>query len=313
MDPNDNFNALSRYPLNHTPYRSQSSMLRSPFQSSSFQTPQHGNLRPQKTCSCKCTCTPASRQTGCPSLLLGQNYLPTGARKRAIDEYSDKENQSPGPSSPPPKKQKRTYTKRRTIDEKLSDIFTVIDKAGWSFADFLFYAFRHKDDNGEDIQAHANTIQKFFGGYTDRTPADILNFWFHSPDGRLDEDSVLTYSVTTPYTDIKPVRGCLTSFAVQIVERRLIREATNATRPSSGLHAVLSRNSCLKRAEWVDVGATTVPEVAGILKKHQPLTWHYFTKIAARKPRVRRQVVSVRKHRPTDVVSPCHSESDESA
>jgi hypothetical protein len=128
MDPNDNFNALSRYPLNHTPYRSQSSMLRSPFQSSSFQTPQHGNLRPQKTCSCKCTCTPASRQSGCPSLLLGQNDLPTSARKRAIYEYSDKENQSPGPSSPPPKKQKRTYTKRRTIDEKLSDIFTVIDK-----------------------------------------------------------------------------------------------------------------------------------------------------------------------------------------
>jgi len=85
----------------------------------------------------------------------------------------------------------------------------VIDKAGWSFADFLFYAFRHKDDNGNDIhreQAHANTIQKFLGGYTDRTPADILNFWYHSPDGRLDEDSVLMYSITTPYTDIKPVR-----------------------------------------------------------------------------------------------------------
>jgi len=135
-------------------------MLRSPFQSSSFQTPQHGNLRPQKTCSCKCTCPPASRQSGCPSLLLGQNYLPTGAQKWAIDEYSDKENQSPGPSSPPPKKQKRTYTKRRTIDEKLSDIFTVIDKAGWSFADFLFYA---KDDNGEDI--HREQVSSF-----DRSP-----------------------------------------------------------------------------------------------------------------------------------------------
>jgi hypothetical protein len=70
--------------------------------------------------------------------MLGQNDPPTSARKRAIDEYSDKENQSPGPSSPPPKKQKRTYKKRRTIDEKLGDIFTVIDKAGWSFADFLY-------------------------------------------------------------------------------------------------------------------------------------------------------------------------------
>jgi hypothetical protein len=182
----------------------------------------------------------------------------------------------------------------------------VIDKAGWSFADFLFYAFRHKDENGKDIhreQAHANRVQKFLAGYTDRTPADILNFWFHSPDGRLDEESVLMYSVTTPYMHIKPVRACLTSFAVQIVERRLIQEATNATRPSSGLHAIVSRRTSLKKAEWVDIGATTVPEVTGILKRHQPITWHYFTKIAARKPRVRRGVVSVRKHRPTDVVS----------
>jgi len=89
------------------------------------------------------------------------------------------------------------------------------------------------------------------------------------------------YSTTTPYTDIKPVRACLTSFAVQIVERRLIQEATNATHPSSGLHAVISRKTSLKKAEWVDIGATTVLEVAGILKKYQPITWHYFIKIAA--------------------------------
>ena len=59
------------------------------------------------------------------------------------------------------------------IDKKLGDIFVVIDKVGWSFVDFLYYAFRHKDNNGDDIhhkQAHANTIQKFLSGYTDRTP-----------------------------------------------------------------------------------------------------------------------------------------------
>jgi len=74
-----------------------------------------------------------------------------------MDEYCDKENQSPGPSTPPPKKQKRAYTKRRTID-------------------FLFYAFRHKDNEGEDIhckQAHANTVQKFLAGYTEHTPAEF--------------------------------------------------------------------------------------------------------------------------------------------
>jgi hypothetical protein len=82
------------------------------------------------------------------------------------------------------------------IDEKLLDIFTVIDKVGWSFANFLFYAFCHKDDEGEDIhreQAHANTVQKFLAGYTEHTPAEILNSWFHSSHGRLDDDSELMF------------------------------------------------------------------------------------------------------------------------
>jgi len=76
-----------------------------------------------------------------------------------------------------------------------------------------------------------------------------------------------------------------------------------ASCPSSGLHAVISHRTSLKKAEWVDIRATTVPEVAGILKRHQPITWHYFTKIAAQKPCIQWGIVSVRKHRPTDVVS----------
>ena len=76
------------------------------------------------------------------------------------------------------------------------DIFTIIDKTGWSFVDFLFYAFCHKDDEGEDIhckQAHTNTVQKFLAGYTEHTPAEILNSWFHSSHGRLDDDSELMF------------------------------------------------------------------------------------------------------------------------
>lgn len=263
-------------------------MLHSTFQSSSFQIPQHGGTsRPLKTRNCKCTCTPVSCQSSRPSLTLGPNGLPTRAQKWAIDEYSDKENQSPGPSSLPPKKQKRTYTKRRTIDEKLGDIFTVIDKAGWSFVNFLCYAFRHKDDNGKGIhheQAHTNSIQGFLSGYIDRTPTDILDIWFHSLDSCFYEDTVLMCFVTPPNRDIKPVWACLTPFAVQIMEQCLIREATNATCPSSGLHAVVSCKSSLNKAEWVDVGVTSVPEVSEIPKTHQPLTWHYFTKITAQEP-----------------------------
>jgi hypothetical protein len=66
------------------------------------------------------------------------------------------------------------------------------------------------------------------------------------------------FSTTMPYTEISSIRLCLTSFAVQVVERRL---------------------------------------------EHQSLTWHYLTKITARKPRVRNGAVLVRKRRPVDTVS----------
>ena len=111
------------------------------------------------------------------------------------------------------------------------------------------------------------------------------------------------FSITTPFIEIKSVRQCLTSFAAQIIKRRLVKEAVQAVHSSSGLHALLSRNSSLHKAEWVDIGATTVPDVAGILQLQQPLTWEYLTSIAARKPRVHKGVVCVRKNRPVELVS----------
>jgi hypothetical protein len=88
------------------------------------------------------------------------------------------------------------------------------------------------------------------------------------------------YSTSVPYTEIKPIRPCLISFAVQIVEQRLVQEAVNAIKTSCSLHAVTSHKSILKKAEWVDVRATTIPKVHGVLKNIQPLTWYYLTKIA---------------------------------
>ena len=98
-------------------------------------------------------------------------------------------------------------------------------------------------------------------------------------------------------------RNQVCSAMSQIIKRRLVKEAVQAAHSSSGLHAVVSRKSSLHKAEWVDIGATTVPDVAGILQLQQPLTWEYLTSIAARKPRVRKGVVCVRKNRPVELVS----------
>jgi len=196
----------------------------------------------------------------------------SSTHKRGLDQDSNKENQSPGQASSLPKKRK--YAKRRTTDDKLRDIFNEIHRADWALSDFLYLVFRHKDADGKEIKHnHGNAVQRLLTGGCIYTPGHIINLWFHSPYGR-EKDASLMFSVTTPYTEISSVRSCLTSFAVQVVEQRLVQEATNAVKPSSGLHTVVSCKMAERKAEWVDIGTTTVPKVAEILKKHQPLTYH---------------------------------------
>ena len=298
----ENSDAMKRYPLHTTPYFRRSSTIFSPsVPSSHFNSPIRGST-PRITDNCRCPCTCANELSNLSSA-GDPDPITRTSRKHWQDD--DKENEAMLPSLPPQKKQ-RLYAERRSTNEKLQNLFQTIDDAGWSMSDFLYYTFRNKDSKGKAVNrdhSHASTVQKFLSGQTRYNPAHIIAFWFNHRDGRLEKQSDLMYLTTVPYTEIKPVRPCLTSFAVQIVERRLVQEAINAVKPSSGLHAVASRKSALKKAEWVDVGATTAPEVSGVLRTLQPLTWYYLTQIATRKPRVRGGIVQVRKRRPVEAVS----------
>ena len=61
------------------------------------------------------------------------------------------------------------------------------------------------------------------------------------------------YSTSTPFSEIKPVRFALTSFAAQKAKEKVVQEAKEAVLPSSGLHATTSDCST-RKANWVDIG-----------------------------------------------------------
>jgi anaerobic selenocysteine-containing dehydrogenase len=63
-----------------------------------------------------------------------------------------------------------------------------------------------------------------------------------------------------------------------VVHRRLVYEAKQAVKPSSGLHA--SSKKASQQVEWSDIGAATISKVAQIIQKHQPLIWYYMMSIA---------------------------------
>lgn len=199
---------------------------------------------------------------------------------------------------PLPKKQKPKEP--LTTQQKLAIVFRAINSdADWTFSEFIFHAFQDKESR---TQSHGNTIQRFLSGQSKHSVGEILECWWRHKDGRHDRDSPLMYSTSTSFTKIKAVRPSLSSFAVQIMKDKLVREAKEAVKASNGLHATTNEKST-RKANWVDIGATTIPSVAAILKSLQPITWYLISQIAEHKPRSRSGVIAIRKNRPIEAVS----------
>jgi hypothetical protein len=153
---------------------------------------------------------------------------------------------------------------------------------------------------------HAAIVSWFLQGRTKYTSAMVLDAWFRGPDGSISKYSAafdLMYSAVVPFTEIGPVRPAMTSFAVQVVRRQVVKEAEDAIKPSSGLHTSVKDKSNPKVMNWTDIGASTTSKVAEILQKHQPVTMDLMMQIAARPPHKHKGVVTERKFRPVEVVS----------
>jgi hypothetical protein len=220
-----------------------------------------------------------------PSYISGN-----GSLKRKLH---DKENESPRKRAalssklhaPAESAPKRNYAPRRTNQQKLESILEAIHNLNWTLADFLYYAFRTTDEGGNKIHRthqHAKLTSHFLRGHGKFTPAQIIDAWFCTPDGRIASNSPdmdLMYSTATPYTEIKPIRAALTSFAAQVVGKKLVSEVKKAVDVKSGLHAT-AKKQYGQKVEWSDIGAATASNVAKIFKQHQPLTWHYMVTIA---------------------------------
>ena len=133
----------------------------------------------------------------------------------------------------------------------------------------------------------------------------IVDCWYQSADGRASASGSIPLFATSPvYTEIKPARAGLSAFAAQIVESELVREAREVVKPKSGLHAT-SKKRGSQRIEWVDIGASTVSQVAGIYKDVQSLTWHFMNKIAGKDDFEDGSGVvrAMKQRRPTEMVS----------
>ncbi|KAF8193655.1 hypothetical protein BJ912DRAFT_1091531 [Pholiota molesta] len=198
---------------------------------------------------------------------------------------------------------------------------TISDKheLDWTFGEALFYASQATADidfSQTTLDAHDSrfnqwnisresitaTLQHFFNGNVKYPPSKILDCWYRHSYGRLERNSPDMYTTNTPYTELKPIRPALTSFAVQIVLKKLVAEAESAVSTSSGLHLSLSdKRHNEKKIEWRDVGALTFETAKEIITTHQPLLWNLVNTLATRRPRDNSMVM--RTKRPPHLVA----------
>lgn len=198
--------------------------------------------------------------------------------------------------------------KYRTNNEKLSNILNYIyDDMRWTLSEFLYALFEF-GKNVHRSERHRSTVSAYLQGRAAKTPAQVLDLWFRHPDGRISWDNSeynkMYSSRLQDFRNAGSVRVALTTFAVQVITRRLVKEAEEAIKPENGLHA--SRKP--KKGEnaetstklvWEDIGAATVSRAAGLVGKFQPLLRVLLLAVAERP----NKTGVARRNRPSGIVS----------
>ena len=127
---------------------------------------------------------------------------------------------------------------------------------------------------------HYQMVSKFLTGETSVPASQILEAWLKSPYGLPHEDDKerqLLYSTEVDYRCIKHARPAMTSFAAQLIQEKLVREARRAVQKDGGLHTFTLKGKEISR---YDLGAQAFPESMERLQESMPLACRYLLMIA---------------------------------
>ncbi|KAF9032634.1 hypothetical protein BJ165DRAFT_1517271 [Panaeolus papilionaceus] len=217
--------------------------------------------------------------THAPALPLQSSPLPTSSLTHTFR------------SSPHTSTLKPAYL---SIPQKLQHMTDALKSCNWTFGDYLYHMSHHSSRGGRE-QQHAQIMSSFLSGRMVHTPIKIIDLWIKSPDSRLGvgtgkSEEHLMYNLDVPYDSIQSLRPAITSFAAQLIEKRVVFEARLAVRSEFGLHASL-RTAAHQKLEMIDIGASTMRDIGKVQTDVQPLTSRLLESIGGRV----RRVVHVRK------------------
>jgi hypothetical protein len=105
------------------------------------------------------------------------------------------------------------------------------------------------------------------------------------------------YQLDVPYTKLHHSKPTVSSFAAQLVHKRMLVERQTLAKPSSGLHVLATSNEKRSVITWDDIGKHTHEQVQNKMVRFAPLTYNLWYLFSLPKPRVGQKegrVVAVR-------------------
>ena len=196
----------------------------------------------------------------------------------------------------------------KTVQDKVEELIKLIQSFNWTLGDMLHFTFGITDSNGQAFDpspTHYHMVSRFLQGRTKFTVGQILQTWLSSKYGlpaKSHPEHFMAYSVHISYLDIKHARPALTSFAAQIVMRKLDQEGRKIVKKESGLHTFTSRRNKdgpdISSESQQNLGPQIFSEISSLFEKEMPLAWNLLMNLA-----VSDIQASSRKRRPPEIVS----------
>ena len=180
-----------------------------------------------------------------PQFSSAASPSPLGRRATRADRVNDA---SPASNS-------REYTPRRTVPQKIDHVLETIQKAGFTLGEFLVYLFSspievRNDDLTEVLATYKRsdkqrrTVVALMSGQSSYTAAHVVQEMYKNKDGRPSSDhsdAAAYFSSTLAALDIKYARPSLSTWALNLVSGKIIKESNYLQSEKAGLRVRASR------------------------------------------------------------------------
>ncbi|KAA1474511.1 hypothetical protein DENSPDRAFT_781882 [Dentipellis sp. KUC8613] len=205
----------------------------------------------------------------------------------------------PSPGSPSPMQQHgrspgpRSYTPRRNLAQKIDHILEALHETRLSLGEFLFHLFSNTIEvpsTGVTFarsERHKQLVAIFLSGRGGYTLSHVIEQIYRNTDSRPPHDhadAARAFSTTHRPTDIGYGQPALTTWALQIVVDKIIKESNYLQSDKAGLRVRASRKDGIKGrtkdpiASWDIISNFTFNGLQKTYEMFSPVTWHLLSK-----------------------------------